>query len=68
MWSHFVLSKHKNVLRFSQFSNQKEQLIMEWEDYDIPIDVTHIIVHSKENSGLWKIHNCKLWKNKSVLT
>ncbi|XP_063907950.1 uncharacterized protein LOC135126083 isoform X1 [Zophobas morio] len=57
MWSHFVMSKHKNVLRFSQFSHQKEKLIMEWEDYDIPIDVTHIIVHSKRNNGLWKIHN-----------
>ncbi|XP_063907949.1 uncharacterized protein LOC135126082 isoform X2 [Zophobas morio] len=57
MWSHFVLSKHRNVLKFSQFSDQKEKLIMEWKDYDIPIDVTHIIVHSKENSGLWKIHN-----------
>ncbi|XP_063907960.1 uncharacterized protein LOC135126088 isoform X2 [Zophobas morio] len=57
MWSHFVVSKHRNVLKFSQFSDQKEKLIMEWKDYDIPIDVTHIIVHSKENSGLWKIHN-----------
>ncbi|KAJ3647841.1 hypothetical protein Zmor_019698 [Zophobas morio] len=57
MWSHFVLSKHKHVLRFSQFSDQEEKLIMEWEDFDIPIDVTHIIVHSKGNNGLWKIHN-----------
>ncbi|KAJ3647442.1 hypothetical protein Zmor_019320 [Zophobas morio] len=56
-WSHFVLSKRKNVLRFSEFSNQKEKQIMEWEDDDIPIDVTHIIVHSITNNGLWKIHN-----------
>ncbi|XP_063908361.1 receptor-type tyrosine-protein phosphatase T-like isoform X4 [Zophobas morio] len=56
-WSHFVLSKQKNILKFTQISDHKENQIMEWRDDKSPIDVKNVIVHSKRNNGLWKIHN-----------